>query len=152
VPSKGPDPPGGPFPPGYFPVPAAAVGGGVPWVHRRGSHVPGPGLRGPGGLRQAGQALQVDAGDAAAVLAAAERLPDFNRPALVVWASQDRVMPAEHGRSPAKLLPQDNWPRSMTATPSSRRTSPPRSPASSGRLTAAHQSGPGASSEETGQA
>jgi pimeloyl-ACP methyl ester carboxylesterase len=37
---------------------------------------------------------------------AAERLPSFNRPALVVWASEDRVMPPEHGRRLAELLPQ----------------------------------------------
>jgi pimeloyl-ACP methyl ester carboxylesterase len=37
---------------------------------------------------------------------AAERLPSFERPALVVWASQDRVMPLEHGRRLAELLPQ----------------------------------------------
>jgi pimeloyl-ACP methyl ester carboxylesterase len=36
----------------------------------------------------------------------AARLPGFERPALVVWASQDRVMPLEHGRRLAELLPQ----------------------------------------------
>jgi pimeloyl-ACP methyl ester carboxylesterase len=36
----------------------------------------------------------------------AERLPGFDRPALVVWASRDRVMPPGHGRRLAKLLPQ----------------------------------------------
>jgi pimeloyl-ACP methyl ester carboxylesterase len=35
----------------------------------------------------------------------AERLRDFDRPALVVWASEDRVMPREHGRRLAELLP-----------------------------------------------
>jgi pimeloyl-ACP methyl ester carboxylesterase len=40
------------------------------------------------------------------MLDAAERLPSFERPALVVWASQDRVMPIEHGRRLAELLPQ----------------------------------------------
>jgi pimeloyl-ACP methyl ester carboxylesterase len=35
----------------------------------------------------------------------AERLPTFDRPALVVWASEDRVMPVEHGRRLAELLP-----------------------------------------------
>jgi pimeloyl-ACP methyl ester carboxylesterase len=39
------------------------------------------------------------------LLEAAERLPSFERPALVVWASQDRVMPPEHGRRLAELLP-----------------------------------------------
>jgi pimeloyl-ACP methyl ester carboxylesterase len=40
------------------------------------------------------------------MLDAAERLPGFDRPALVVWASEDRVMPPEHGRRLAELLPQ----------------------------------------------
>lgn len=40
------------------------------------------------------------------LLDAATRLPSFDRPALVVWASQDRVMPAEHGRRLAEILPQ----------------------------------------------
>ncbi|GHG08292.1 MULTISPECIES: alpha/beta fold hydrolase [Amycolatopsis] len=37
---------------------------------------------------------------------AAERLPGFDRPALVVWATEDRVMPLEHGRRLAALLPK----------------------------------------------
>jgi len=36
----------------------------------------------------------------------AARLPEFDRPALVVWAGEDRVMPPEHGRRLAELLPQ----------------------------------------------
>lgn len=40
------------------------------------------------------------------MLRAAEVLPGFDRPALVVWASEDRVMPPEHGHRLAKLLPQ----------------------------------------------
>ena len=36
---------------------------------------------------------------------AATALPDFDRPALVVWAGGDRVMPPEHGRRLADLLP-----------------------------------------------
>lgn len=35
-----------------------------------------------------------------------ERLRDFDRPALVVWANQDRFMPPEHGPRLAALLPQ----------------------------------------------
>jgi pimeloyl-ACP methyl ester carboxylesterase len=35
----------------------------------------------------------------------AGRLPGFTRPALVVWASEDRVMPLEHGKRLAGLLP-----------------------------------------------
>lgn len=37
---------------------------------------------------------------------AARCLPTFDRPALVVWAEQDRVMPLEHGRRLAELLPK----------------------------------------------
>ena len=39
------------------------------------------------------------------LLAAAERLRSFDRPALVIWATEDRVMPREHGRRLAELLP-----------------------------------------------
>ena len=35
----------------------------------------------------------------------AARLATFDRPALIVWASEDRVMPPEHGRRLAQLLP-----------------------------------------------
>ncbi len=44
----------------------------------------------------------LDKGD---MLAAAERLRSFDRPALVVWAPEDRVMPPAHGRRFAELLP-----------------------------------------------
>jgi len=40
------------------------------------------------------------------LLKASEDLPTFDRPALVVWAAHDRVMPREHGRRLADLLPQ----------------------------------------------
>ncbi|HEY3560544.1 MAG TPA: alpha/beta hydrolase [Kribbella sp.] len=36
----------------------------------------------------------------------APELAHFDRPALVVWAADDRVMPPEHGRRLADLLPQ----------------------------------------------
>jgi pimeloyl-ACP methyl ester carboxylesterase len=39
-------------------------------------------------------------------LEAAERLRSFDRPALVVWAEEDRVMPPKHGRRLAELLPR----------------------------------------------
>ena len=35
-----------------------------------------------------------------------ERLRSFDRPALVVWAAEDRVMPPEHGRRLAGMLPR----------------------------------------------
>lgn len=44
--------------------------------------------------------------DRGVLLEAAERLRGFDRPALVVWAQDDRVMPLEHGRRLAELLPQ----------------------------------------------
>lgn len=40
------------------------------------------------------------------LLAAAGALREFDRPALVAWASEDRLMPREHGRRLAELLPQ----------------------------------------------
>jgi pimeloyl-ACP methyl ester carboxylesterase len=43
--------------------------------------------------------------DGTELVAAAEALRDFDRPALVVWAAEDRVMPPEHGRRLAQLLP-----------------------------------------------
>jgi pimeloyl-ACP methyl ester carboxylesterase len=39
------------------------------------------------------------------LLVAAERLRSFDRPALIIWAAEDRVMPLEHGRRLADLLP-----------------------------------------------
>jgi pimeloyl-ACP methyl ester carboxylesterase len=52
------------------------------------------------------RALRAIAAERHLMLDAAERLPSFDRPALVVWASEDRVMPPEHGRRLADLLPQ----------------------------------------------
>jgi pimeloyl-ACP methyl ester carboxylesterase len=40
------------------------------------------------------------------LLAAAEALHSFDRPVLVAWASEDRLMPPEHGRRLAELCPQ----------------------------------------------
>lgn len=39
------------------------------------------------------------------MLVAAERLRSFDHPALVIWAPEDRVMPPEHGKRLAELLP-----------------------------------------------
>ena len=50
--------------------------------------------------------LRAAAADKRVLLDAAERLPAYDRPALVVWASEDRVMPRDHGRRLAKLLPR----------------------------------------------
>jgi pimeloyl-ACP methyl ester carboxylesterase len=56
--------------------------------------------------RDAVRVLRGIAADRGLLLDAAERLPGFDRPALVVWAAEDRVMPPEHGRRLAELLPQ----------------------------------------------
>jgi pimeloyl-ACP methyl ester carboxylesterase len=56
--------------------------------------------------RDAVRMLRAAAGDSHLLVEAAERLPGFNHPALVVWAAGDRVMPPEHGRRLAELLPQ----------------------------------------------
>jgi pimeloyl-ACP methyl ester carboxylesterase len=40
------------------------------------------------------------------LLAAADALRAFDRPALVAWASEDRLMPHDHGRRLAERLPQ----------------------------------------------
>ncbi len=56
--------------------------------------------------RDAVRMLRAVAADAPLLLEAAECFPSFDRPALVVWASRDRVMPVEHGRRLADLLPQ----------------------------------------------
>jgi pimeloyl-ACP methyl ester carboxylesterase len=49
-----------------------------------------------------------------------ERLRSFDRPTLVVWAAEDRVMPPEHGRRLAELFPRGHLveiPDSYTLTP-----------------------------------
>lgn len=48
----------------------------------------------------------VQAVDSRDTLAAADLLPRFDRPALVAWASEDRVFGVESGRRLAKLMPQ----------------------------------------------
>jgi pimeloyl-ACP methyl ester carboxylesterase len=40
------------------------------------------------------------------LLAASEALRSFERPALVAWAREDRLMPREHGRRLSELLPR----------------------------------------------
>jgi pimeloyl-ACP methyl ester carboxylesterase len=50
--------------------------------------------------------LRAAAAEKRLLLDAAELLPKYDHPALVVWASEDRVMPPEHGRRLADLLPQ----------------------------------------------
>ena len=65
-----------------------------------------PVLKQRGIRRDAVRVLRAIAAEPNLLLDAAETLPSFDRPALVVWASADRVMPPEHGRRLAELLPQ----------------------------------------------
>ena len=80
------------------------------WLTKRGDAATArwmrPVLTRPEIRRDAVRMLRAAAADTGFLLAAAERLPGFNRPTLVVWASRDRVMPPEHGRRLAGLLPQ----------------------------------------------
>jgi pimeloyl-ACP methyl ester carboxylesterase len=56
--------------------------------------------------RDAVRMLRAAAADPHLLVETAERLPSFNHAALVIWATSDRVMPPEHGRRLAELLPQ----------------------------------------------
>lgn len=42
----------------------------------------------------------------AELIAATERLRDFDRPALILWGTEDKVMPIAHARRLAALMPQ----------------------------------------------
>jgi pimeloyl-ACP methyl ester carboxylesterase len=64
-----------------------------------------PVTRQPEIRRDAVRTLRAAFADTHLMLKAAQCLPSFNRPALVVWASGDRVMPPEHGRRLVELLP-----------------------------------------------
>lgn len=50
--------------------------------------------------------LRAAAADEHLMLDAAECLAAYDHPALVVWASEDRVMPPDHGRRLSEVLPQ----------------------------------------------
>jgi pimeloyl-ACP methyl ester carboxylesterase len=65
-----------------------------------------PILRQAGIRRDAVRTLRSISANRDLLVEAAESLPAFDRPALVVWAKRDRVMPPEHGRRLAELLPQ----------------------------------------------
>lgn len=79
------------------------------WLTKRGDAATArfiaPLLQQPGVRRDLVRTLRAAARDTGFLLEAAQRLPGFARPALVVWASEDRVMPPAHGRRLAQLLP-----------------------------------------------
>ena len=80
------------------------------WLTKRGDEATArwtkPVMTQPEVRRDAVRVLRAVAADTHLLVEAAECLPGFDRPALVVWASGDRVMPPEHGRRLADLLPQ----------------------------------------------
>lgn len=79
------------------------------WLTRRGDAVTArwmqPVLTQPEIRRDTVRLLRAAAADRHFLLRISAELPEFSRPALVVWASEDRVMPPEHGRRLAGLLP-----------------------------------------------
>jgi pimeloyl-ACP methyl ester carboxylesterase len=80
------------------------------WLTKRGDAATArwmrPVLTQPAIRRDTVRVLRAAAADKRVLIGAAERLPEFKHPALVVWASEDRVMPPEHGRRLAGLLPE----------------------------------------------
>ena len=78
------------------------------WLTRRGDAATArwikPVLTQPDVRRDTARMLRAVFADKRLLLRAAESLPAFDRPALVVWAADDRVMPPEHGRRLAGLL------------------------------------------------
>jgi pimeloyl-ACP methyl ester carboxylesterase len=78
------------------------------WLTKRGDAATArwmrPVLTRPEIRRDAVRMLRSLFADKRILIGAAERLPSFGRPALVVWASDDRVMPLAHGRRLADLL------------------------------------------------
>jgi hypothetical protein len=111
------------------------------WLTKRGDAATArwikPVLRQPEIRRDTVQVLRSISAERNLMLEAAECLPTFDLPALVVWARKDRVMPPEHGRRPAPLVSpsssrKDGSSRYRTATRSSPLTSPPASRRPSG--------------------
>jgi pimeloyl-ACP methyl ester carboxylesterase len=51
----------------------------------------------------------LQAADPSDTVRAADGLPTFDKPALVVWAADDKFFPREHGRRLAELLPQGRF-------------------------------------------
>jgi pimeloyl-ACP methyl ester carboxylesterase len=66
-----------------------------------------PMRRNPGIRRDIGRMLR--AVDNRYTFQAAERLPAFDRPALVLWAEDDKIFPREHGERLAALLPRGQF-------------------------------------------
>jgi pimeloyl-ACP methyl ester carboxylesterase len=80
------------------------------WLTKRGDATVSrwlrPVLRQPAIRRDTVRVLRAMAARPGLMTEAAAALPAFDRPALVVWAEGDKVMPPAHGRRLAELLPQ----------------------------------------------
>jgi pimeloyl-ACP methyl ester carboxylesterase len=80
------------------------------WLTKRGDAAVArwiqPVLSNAGVRRDTVRVLRAMGADKKLMVETAKCLPTFRRPALVVWAEQDRVMPRDHGRRLADLLPQ----------------------------------------------
>jgi len=80
------------------------------WLTRRGDAATArwlrPVLTQPEIRRDTVRTLRSIAANRGMLVETADKLADVDRPALVVWAADDRVMPPEHGSRLAGLLPQ----------------------------------------------
>ena len=80
------------------------------WLTKRGDAATArwlrPVLTQPEIRRDTVRTLRAAARDTGLLTRAATTMTCFRHPALIVWASQDRVMPPEHGQRLARLLPQ----------------------------------------------
>jgi pimeloyl-ACP methyl ester carboxylesterase len=80
------------------------------WLTKRGDAVVKgwlkPVLKNAGVRRDTVKVLRAISADRKLLVGVADRLSSFDRPALVVWAERDRVMPPEHGQRLAEMLPQ----------------------------------------------
>jgi pimeloyl-ACP methyl ester carboxylesterase len=80
------------------------------WLTKRGDDVVARGLRPvltrADIRRDTVRMLRAAGRDTGVLEDVARRLPAFPAPALVVWAAEDRVMPLEHGRRLAALMPR----------------------------------------------
>jgi pimeloyl-ACP methyl ester carboxylesterase len=80
------------------------------WLTKRGDALArswlGPVLGQPGIRQDAVTLLRSIAAQPSLLTDMAPKFPEFERPALIVWASEDRVMPPHHGRRLAQAFPR----------------------------------------------
>jgi pimeloyl-ACP methyl ester carboxylesterase len=80
------------------------------WLTKRGDALArswlGPVLGQPGIRQDVVTLLRSIAAQPSLLTDMAPKFPEFERPALIVWASEDRVMPPDHGRRLAQAFPR----------------------------------------------